>query len=311
MRPSRKLPHQREPSLPNTEPGGQQRNAAKLRPPGSSLGPDIPELMNSEPTGYEDEPREVFLPLPPDLAAQFYKIELDSFVDDIHFYKHHLPKAGRIIELGCGTGRLIRPLTNPARTFWATDISTEMLTLARQKCVDGTDATFLCMDMCRPAVSGQFAATIIGYNTLNILPGRAAVSQCLNSCRHMLVPGGILLVQLYVQSQPMSEDEKKTFQFQIFDHPAGGQLIKEVRKSPNQHDQTVDMRERYRLRLRTGTIIKKEDYETCYSVLAWDMPEWQQILKQSGFTIEEMWDSYSQQRQETPSSLRLLKLTRQ
>jgi len=267
--------------------------------------------MNSEPTGYEDEPREVFLPLPPDLAVQFYKIELDSFVDDIHFYKQHLPKTGRIVELGCGTGRLIRPLTSPTRTFLATDISTEMLTLARQECAPGTDATFLCMDMCRPALSGQFTAAIIGYNTLNILPGRAAVCQCLSSCRHMLVPSGSLLVQLYIPSQPAAKDTKATFQFQIFDHPVGGQLIKEVRKSPNRHDQTIDMRERYRLRLRTGTIIKKEDYETCYSVLAWDMQEWQQIFRQAGFTIEEMLSSYSQQRQETPSSLRLLKLRRQ
>jgi len=265
--------------------------------------------MNSEPTGYEDEPQEIFLPLPPDLAAQFYKIELDSFGDDIHFYQQHLPKTGRIIELGCGTGRLLRPLTRPERTFCATDISTEMLTLARQECAPGTDVTFLCMDMCRSAVSGPFAAAIIGYNTLNILPGREAVCQCLDSCRHMLPPGGILLVQLYVPSQPALEDEKTTFQFQIFDHPSGGQLIKEIRRSPNRHDQTVHIQERYRLRRRAGSIIKKEDYESSYTVQAWEMTEWQQIFRQSGFTIDEMWSSYSQQRQESSSALRLLKLT--
>src|SRR4051812_2062789 len=52
---------------------------------------------------------------------------------DRAFVERHCPTPGRLIDLGCGTGRLLLPLAR--RGFWAlgVDLSTEMLRVARAK----------------------------------------------------------------------------------------------------------------------------------------------------------------------------------
>ncbi len=43
---------------------------------------------------YSDEPKDIFLPLPEELACQFYALEMDNFTADIDFYRIAAAKTG-------------------------------------------------------------------------------------------------------------------------------------------------------------------------------------------------------------------------
>ena len=52
---------------------------------------------------------------------------------DIDFVRRHCPQPGRLIDLGCGTGRLSVPLAREGFSCVAVDLSEEMLTIVGEK----------------------------------------------------------------------------------------------------------------------------------------------------------------------------------
>src|SRR3954470_22216521 len=54
---------------------------------------------------------------------------------DRRFVERHCPRPGRLLDLGCGTGRLLLPFAR--RGYWVlgVDLSGEMLAVAREKAV--------------------------------------------------------------------------------------------------------------------------------------------------------------------------------
>ncbi len=83
------------------------------------------------------------------------------------------------------------------------------------------------MDMVTPAFSIRFDAILIAYNTLNLLGSEEKILACLQGCKNSLRPQGKLLVQLFIPTEDFIQ-QKKTFQFQMFDRPGGGKIIKEI-----------------------------------------------------------------------------------
>ena len=81
---------------------------------------------------YQDEPDDVFLNLPEDLAASFYALEMENFSEDCVFFDKVLPEHGSVLEMGCGTGRVARRLARKNRPITGIDISLPILRLATQ-----------------------------------------------------------------------------------------------------------------------------------------------------------------------------------
>lgn len=261
-------------------------------------------------TGYENEPPEIFAPLPESLAPFFYDVELEQFQEDVLFYRAHIPESGKILELGCGTGRLLRELSNGSRILYGADISVPMLQRAKHRTALPPIAGYICMDMLRPAVSSTFNAIIIAYNTLNLLTDRHRVSDCLNCCRRLLEPAGSLLLQIYVPDDASPQPPQTTFQFQIFDHRSGERLIKEIRKTHSFPTKTISINQRFRLRKQCDGNVLKEDYEHYYDIAAWPLSEWLDLFTMTGFYLEHIQDSY--ENVSTPaagSTIRLIKLS--
>jgi SAM-dependent methyltransferase len=66
-------------------------------------------------------------------AARYYDLSLDH-PDDIPFYEERIPSPeARILELGCGTGRVLVPLAGKCAHILGVDISASMLALCCQK----------------------------------------------------------------------------------------------------------------------------------------------------------------------------------
>ena len=92
-------------------------------------------------------------------------------------------RAGPVLELGCGTGRLTVPLDAVGL-----DIDPAMLQMARRRGA----RRLVRADMRRFAFAGRFSLVAIPYNTLQLLASDAEVTACLRAAADHLLPGGVV-----------------------------------------------------------------------------------------------------------------------
>ena len=238
---------------------------------------------------YQDEPDDVFLRLPDDLAASFYALEMENFSEDSVFFEKVLPEHGAVLEMGCGTGRVARYLAKKNRPVTGIDISIPMLRLAKQH--RHPHCSFLCMDLLNPAFHKPFDAILIPYNTLNLLTTRQTILNCLLGCKENLRKEGRLIVQLFVPTKDFVETTRSSFQFQMFDRPGGGRIIKEIRKKYLAETQTIQLEERYRIRpMQKGQA--NEDYHAITSIAAFNLEIWLSLFAEVTFAPEHIYGNY-------------------
>lgn len=238
---------------------------------------------------YGEEPKDSFLPLPEQLSCDLYSLEMDGFTEDIAVFNTMLPAQGSLLELGCGTGRLSRAVAGPHRPVTGIDILPAMLQTARQH--ESPHCSYISMDMTRMGFATQFDIILIGYNTLNLLCEKKAISACLAGCKKYLHPKGILLLQLHLPTKNFIISNKKTFQFQVLDRPGGGKVIKEILKKYYPRTRTIQVEERYRIRPMTKGK-DNEDYRNIYAITGFQAPEWFATFKKAGFSPTEIYGDY-------------------
>jgi SAM-dependent methyltransferase len=75
-------------------------------------------------------------------AARYYDLSPEN-PDDIPFYEQKIPSPeARILELGCGTGRVLVPLAEKSGYILGVDISEAMLSVCRQKLAEKRIPTY-------------------------------------------------------------------------------------------------------------------------------------------------------------------------
>jgi SAM-dependent methyltransferase len=112
---------------------------------------------------------------------------------------------GPILELGCGTGRLLRPLARAGHRVTGVDNSEEMLAYCRQKLAGETaetngqitlvKANMLALDKALRTSSERFALAVVSHNTLMHL-SLAQVNGMLRQLRPFLSEHGQLFIDV-------------------------------------------------------------------------------------------------------------------
>jgi len=223
--------------------------------------------------------------------TSLYDLELGNFLEDLPFYRKHLPtQACTILELGCGSGRISRPLAAEGYRLIGIDLSFPMLAAAKINPA-ASAPHYAGMDMTALAFRTTFSAIIAPYNTLNLLTRPEDLRACLSQSHHLLTENGILLLQIYIPDRELRALKgKKRFQFQIFDLPDGSKVIKEILKSTIPQSCLVEITEQYRLRFRKDQ--PNEDWQYTYHILGHEFAQWQEILAAQGFHIEAAYGGY-------------------
>jgi len=67
------------------------------------------------------------------LFAEYYDLYAGNYAEDLEFYKSLCNKQDRILEIGCGTGRILKPFLLSGYKITGVDISDEMLKIANGK----------------------------------------------------------------------------------------------------------------------------------------------------------------------------------
>lgn len=233
---------------------------------------------------YADEPRLFFSPLNDQDYCKFYNLEMSSYVDDVPFYAPLLRQEDKVLELGCGTGRLTRLLARSCNHVTAIDHSDLMLQIAETNTLD--NISYRLMDMLKLSFSSPFDVIVIPYNTINLLGSRANIEKCLKLCHDFLKPTGKLAIHSYHPDDVIlkTSESEKQFQFAIFEDHSGGRVIKETLKWFHQPSNTLNLEERYRVRPADGGSDNRDLKHTLmlYTPTA---ETWEVLLHNSGFSI--------------------------
>lgn len=131
-------------------------------------------------------------------ATLFDKTFRGSF-GDVAYYRRRCRGAESVLELGCGTGRLLLPLAQAGHDVVGVDLDPKVVQRADEKLAKLDEATrsrtrFMVGDMRDFSVGRSFDRIVIPYCTFYLLTTDEECLACLTRCREHLAPGGQLLM---------------------------------------------------------------------------------------------------------------------
>ncbi len=129
-----------------------------------------------------------------DVEAEFYDLFYFDFQDDILLYKKYSKNCKRVLELMCGTGRILYYLDN-AKELWGIDSNEKMLQKAREN-LKGKKAKLIKGDVHDFNLNTHFCLIIIGLNSLTMFPKEDRI-KILKNARDHLLPQGKIIVDVF------------------------------------------------------------------------------------------------------------------
>jgi SAM-dependent methyltransferase len=134
------------------------------------------------------------------LLPELYDLEHAQFSDDIDLYLRLAEVVGDpVLELGCGTGRVLLPLAAAGHRVTGIDRSPPMLNRARSAVLESGFSERVAlmegsMTEADRAGGGPFGLVIFSLNGLMHLPTKAEQRAALSAARRSLDPRGMLVI---------------------------------------------------------------------------------------------------------------------
>tara|TARA_R110002167_G_C12590446_1_gene644188 strand:+ start:267 stop:1019 length:753 start_codon:yes stop_codon:yes gene_type:complete len=125
---------------------------------------------------------------------------LNTFLDDLQFYNKWLPriKDAKVLELGCGTGRLTIPLAKNGYNITGVDFTSSMLQKAKAKTTKaGLNIEFIEADMRTLSLSEKFDLIFIPFNSIHHLYKNEDLFNTFKVVKHHLKDGGLFLLDCF------------------------------------------------------------------------------------------------------------------
>jgi SAM-dependent methyltransferase len=132
------------------------------------------------------------------LVAQWYDRLLTTEEKDVAFYRERAGSVdGPILELGCGTGRILVPLRRMGKDVEGLDISGEMLAICREKlAAEGLSATLYEQDCAAFSTGRRYDMIFMSGGSFHLIAEMEQVRSCLAHVHAHLNPDGVFLVDV-------------------------------------------------------------------------------------------------------------------
>lgn len=135
-----------------------------------------------------------------DSIAPFYDIEHAQFDEDLDMYRNFAELCGgRILELACGSGRLLLPLARDGYTLTGVDTSAAMLEIARRALEEAGSAgrcQLVQQDMCTLQLQEKYRLAMIALGSFGHIVTRTLQQQALASIRRHLSTGATFILDI-------------------------------------------------------------------------------------------------------------------
>jgi SAM-dependent methyltransferase len=167
-----------------------------------------------------------------DRFAPFYDLEFGSFDDDLPLYRAFAAHVGHpVLELGCGTGRVLLPLAAEGYRVTGVDLSPAMLALARAAAEEQglADRVALVEGDIRSLAGlpeAHFALAVSAINSFLHLETQEDQLAALRSIARCLRPGGLFIADLFPpHPELLAEYDGRLVHAGTFRDPASGERI--------------------------------------------------------------------------------------
>ncbi|HEV2655134.1 MAG TPA: class I SAM-dependent methyltransferase [Ktedonobacteraceae bacterium] len=135
-----------------------------------------------------------------DLIAPFYDIEHAQFGEDLDMYRNFAElSGGKILELACGSGRVLLPLAQDGYAVTGVDTSAAMLAIARDRLQEGGlsgRVTLVQQDVSALNLGQKFRLAFIALGSFGHIATRKTQRLTLAAVHAHLSPGGTFIVDI-------------------------------------------------------------------------------------------------------------------
>ena len=209
-------------------------------------------------------------------------------------------QGGRVLEVACGSGRVLVPLAQAGHQVTGVDASAHMLAVAREKLAGAgpaaeANARLVQGDMRSFQLGEQFDLAVIAVKSFAYLTERAGQAQTLARVAAHLRPGGLLAIDLMHPAPAwLLEPVGSLRQDLVQDVPAQGITVArtEAVVSTDLAAQVRVIRSAYEIVAAGGTVTKRFvewPYRYIYRFEA------EHLLERAGFVIEALYGGYQRE----------------
>lgn len=144
--------------------------------------------------------------------AKYYDAYVQNFTEDIPVYLGLCDTEHKILEIGCGTGRVLKPLLEAGHDVVGVDISREMLDIAEKKLkyyLENERLRLVNHNFTSAPAHRLYDRIITTYYTFNYLTNNSDAKAFLDNVAKSLRRGGVLIIDLFYPkplSKPGSAD---------------------------------------------------------------------------------------------------------
>lgn len=230
-----------------------------------------------------------------DRFADFYDDDYRDYEDDLGLILELADEAqGKVVELGCGTGRVLLPLAQMGAQVTGVDASPALLEVARRKiALAGVEKNIdLRIGDLRATglPDGHFALAVCTSNTLMHLTSAADQLAALREAARLLKQGGVLMLDLF------NPDLQRLFEVagvqelaDRWETPDGGEVIKWSVRQVDLAEQIQETLFIYEEVAASGAVRRT----LCPFTLRYLWRnEGELMLRAAGFEVEEVWGDF-------------------
>lgn len=231
-----------------------------------------------------------------DRFARFYDADYRNYADDLALIADLAAEQGDpLLELGCGTGRVLVPLAAAGHTITGIDISPALLEIAQTKVRNTPHATHTTLVQADLRTfdlpSKAFAFAFCTSNTLMHLTTQAEQLAVLRNAQRHLQPGGLLLIDLFNPdlARLLAISGLTELADQWTDQTTGAQVLKWCVRTVDWAEQVQETLFVYEENFPDGRLLRT----LCPFTLRflW-RSEAELLLQMAGFTVEAVWGDF-------------------
>jgi SAM-dependent methyltransferase len=230
-----------------------------------------------------------------DRAARFFDMDYADYAADLPVLEAYAARTGGpILELGCGTGRVLVPLAQAGYAVTGVDLSAEMLRRARSAAEAAGVSERLTLvqgDYMSAPLAGPYRFAYIVMNTFLHLPDQASQVAALRHWRNQLAPRGLLLIDVFHPdvSQLASIDGSLQWDKTWQDPQTGVTVMKFVTRTVDLAEQRLSVNLIYDEIQAEGQISRTVvPFETRY---LWRF-EMELLLEKAGYAVEALYGDW-------------------
>jgi ubiquinone/menaquinone biosynthesis C-methylase UbiE len=229
-----------------------------------------------------------------DSIAPFYDIEHTPFDEDLDMYRNFAELGGgKILELACGSGRLLLPLATEGYMLTGVDTSAAMLELAQQSLAKAGLAgrcQLVQQDMCLLQLPEKFSLAIIALGSFGHIITRVRQQQALAAIRRHLNTGAGFILDISNEDARYMEDLSGQMLHQgTWQQEDGSYVTHFLSPASSTMNHLLDLTHFYDVH-RQGEAVQRTVSQT--SLYLFERNEAELLLEQAGFRIKNVYGNY-------------------